>query len=40
MIFAFEKKVDGDAIWRDEEIQKRVSNGFALFGKYYECLWD
>mgnify|MGYP000099885715 FL=1 len=20
--------------------QKRVSNGFRLFGKYYECLWD
>lgn len=31
-------------IWEDREgreaHQKRMSNGFKLFGKYYECLWD
>lgn len=30
--------------WRDEEgrkrHQERMSNGFRLFGKYYEALWD
>jgi hypothetical protein len=24
----------------EEEYQKRISNGFRLFGKYYESLWD
>jgi len=23
-----------------DKYQKRISNGFRLFGKYYECLWD
>ena len=23
-----------------QEVQKRISNGFRLFGKYYEALWD
>ena len=23
-----------------ERVQKRISNGFRLFGKYYEALWD
>ncbi len=23
-----------------EAVQKRISNGFRLFGKYYEALWD
>jgi hypothetical protein len=23
-----------------EEYQKRISNGFSLFGKYFEALWD
>ena len=31
-------------VWEDREGQKahqeRMSNGFRLFGKYYECLWD
>ena len=31
-------------VWRDDEgranHQKRMSNGFRLFGKYYEGLWD
>jgi len=31
-------------VWKDEEglkaHQSRMSNGFRLFGKYYEALWD
>ncbi len=23
-----------------QEVQKRITNGFRLFGKYYEGLWD
>jgi len=23
-----------------KQYQERISNGFRLFGKYYECLWD
>ena len=23
-----------------EKMQKRITNGFRLFGKYYEGLWD
>jgi hypothetical protein len=23
-----------------KKVQTRISNGFRLFGKYYECLWD
>jgi len=23
-----------------KEVQKRISNGYRLFGKYYEGLWD
>jgi hypothetical protein len=40
MIFAFEMKVkdtDWAASW--EECQ-RMENGFRLFGKYYQGLWD
>jgi hypothetical protein len=40
MIFAFEMKVkdtDWAATW--EECQ-RMENGFRLFGKYYQGLWD
>lgn len=22
------------------EVQKRITNGFRLFGRYFECLWD
>lgn len=40
MIFAFQHKVDGKWELHDDEILKRVSNGFRLFGKYYEGLWD
>jgi len=45
MIFAFEMK---NADWEDEhyddwdnrkEIEKRIQNGFCLFGKYYQGLW-
>lgn len=51
MIFAFEEKLEDvgvDEFFKDgvydrkahENYQKRVSNGFLLFGKYYEALWD
>lgn len=30
-------KVDWEG---EKEYQKRISNGFRLFGKYYEALWD
>jgi hypothetical protein len=36
---------DGEG-WNEEKldernaIQKRISNGFRLFGKYYQALWD
>ena len=39
MIFAFESKVTDD--WEHREIHhERIANGFRLFGKYYEGLWD
>jgi hypothetical protein len=49
MIFAFGNKANDE--WREpfykskdyesmREIEKRMSNGFRLFGKYYEGLWD
>jgi hypothetical protein len=50
MIWAFEQKVDessDDRFYLDgfdkvgyEVWQKRKTNGFKLFGKYYENLWD
>jgi len=47
MIYAFDCKANkDDVIMRldsEEEIeaeQARISNGFRLFGKYYEALWD
>ena len=50
MIWAFEQKVDessDDCFYLDgfdrvgyEVWQKRKTNGFKLFGKYYENLWD
>lgn len=47
MIYAFDCKVNEDSpIMRidsmeDVEVeQARISNGFRLFGKYYENLWD
>jgi len=41
MIFAFESK-NSDAMidYFDTAYQERISNGFKLFGKYYEGLWD
>lgn len=44
MIWAFEQKVKDDA-WQLEgaeldKVMKRMKNGFRLFGKYYEALWD
>jgi hypothetical protein len=43
MIFAFEMKVDDtweDKFYSVKEVQDRISNGFRLFGKYYESLWS
>ena len=47
MIYAFDCKANKDDVYMRfedrEEInkeQERISNGFRLFGKYYEALWD
>ena len=47
MIYAFDCKANKDEVYmRIEDIeeikkeQQRISNGFRLFGKYYESLWD
>lgn len=42
MIFAFQHKCNGyDPDYTlSKEDQERMSNGFKLFGKYYEGLWD
>jgi len=47
MIYAFDCKANKDEPYmRIEDIeeikkeQQRISNGFRLFGKYYESLWD
>ena len=47
MIYAFDCKANKDDVYmrfddRDEmqKEQDRISNGFRLFGKYYESLWD
>lgn len=31
-------RIDDNEEWKKE--QERISNGFRLFGKYYEALWD
>ena len=40
MIFAFDQKIKNEWEVNNEELHKRISNGFRLFGKYYENLWD
>lgn len=43
MIWAFTYKRDNFDSLLDEDreaAQERMSNGFRLFGKYYESLWD
>lgn len=52
MIYAFDCKANKDEVYSRFDIRKesgaidadteqeRISNGFRLFGKYYECLWD
>lgn len=50
MIYAFDCKVNKDEVYMRFDIkterdlmdkeQDRISNGFRLFGKYYENLWD
>jgi len=49
MIYAFDCKANKDDVFMRFDVgdqkgmkaeQKRISNGFRLFGKYYESLWD
>ena len=49
MIYAFDCKVNKEEVYMRFDIkdrigikkeQDRISNGFRLFGKYYESLWD
>ena len=49
MIYAFDCKANKDEVYMRFDIedrdamnkeQERISNGFRLFGKYYENLWD
>lgn len=41
MIFAFESKIkEWDMNFDYEARRARIANGFRLFGKYYEGLWD
>lgn len=41
MIFAFESKIkEWDLSFDYEARRARIANGFRLFGKYYEGLWD
>lgn len=49
MIYAFDCKANEDDVYMRFDIkdknamnkeQERISNGFRLFGKYYENLWD
>ena len=47
MIYAFDCKANKDDVYMrfDNALdmnreQQRISNGFRLFGKYYESLWD
>jgi hypothetical protein len=50
MIYAFDSKINKDEVYmrfdlkteRDamDKEQERIRNGFKLFGKYYENLWD
>lgn len=49
MIYAFDSKINKEEVYMRFEIfdragmkdeQDRISNGFRLFGKYYENLWD
>jgi hypothetical protein len=49
MIYAFDCKVNREEVYMRFDIkdrrgmekeQERISNGFRLFGKYYESLWD
>ena len=39
MIWAFEQHIEDDCSF-EEKINERKKNGFRLFGKYYQGLWD
>ena len=40
MIYSFEKKLSEDAYDLNDKEQKKMQEGFVLFGKYYQNLWD
>ena len=42
MIWAFDRKAKNDYLYDEsyKESQMRMTNGFRLFGKYYEALWN
>ena len=41
MMFAFESKIEDENNWRlQHEEWERIQNGFRLFGKYFQNLWD
>lgn len=41
MIYAFDAKVNDTDEWEfSQEKSERIENGFRLFGKYYQGLWD
>ena len=40
MIYAFNCKANKDIDDQAGVEQERISNGFRLFGKYFESLWD
>ena len=42
MIWAFDRKAKNDYLYDEsyKESEMRMSNGFRLFGKYYEALWN
>jgi len=42
MIWAFQWVVESDYLLDEDyqEYSERLSNGFRLFGKYYQSLWD
>lgn len=39
MMFAFESKIEDD-FTTELESHERIQNGFRLFGKYFQNLWD
>ncbi|WP_347851803.1 hypothetical protein [Planktomarina sp.] len=40
MIYSFELKLQNDGYDLSEKEEKKMQEGFVLFGKYYQNLWD